>query len=514
MNAEMLNRWLFGLAVALGASIFWLAPHPPMIDLPQHAGQLALLKQLVTGDTRWAALFQVNPWTPYFLGFGLALPLSFVMPVAAALKTVLTLAYLAWVLVCTGLRRHFGADARLDWLCLTPYFGFAFHWGFFTFLTAAPLGLALVWLGARQSRTPSAARGALLSALCVLLLVSHGLVFLYTLGTLALLLAARGPGLLQRALKLWPLVLPTTALAVFFVMSREAESAFHTARTVPAVMGHWGIRHELLTWSQGLKVHPLFTATSLVFLLAPWLMGLRTGPRRGLALLPFALTAVVLNFAPSFAFETSFVYERFALFLWPTYAWLFAAQPGPPKPSARAVQALLIVMAMAVLGLHAGRVWLFGREAADFDAIAAQLEPGQRALALIADPFSPATDGVPAYVHHGLWYQAEQDGLVDFNFAWVQPQVVRYRVDARPPVALNFPWNPKQFDWTRHQGRNYRYFLVRLGDRPAPDWFASAGCKPRLLRQEGNWQAFERATCATDPPDAVTSIGPAQRARP
>jgi hypothetical protein len=152
-------------------------------------------------------------------------------------------------------------------------------------------------------------------------------------------------------------------------------------------------------------------------------------------------------------------------------------------------------MALAVLGLHGWRVWQFGREAADFDTLATQLEPGQRALALIADPVSPAAGGVPAYVHHGLWYQAEHGGLVDFNFAWVQPQVVRYRVDARPPVALNFPWGPQQFEWTRHQGTNYRYFLVRLGERAAPDWFAGAPCKPSLLLKQGAWQAFEQSAC-------------------
>jgi hypothetical protein len=217
-----------------------------------------------------------------------------------------------------------------------------------------------------------------------------------------------------------------------------------------------------------------------------------------LALLPFALTALVLNFAPSFIFETSFVYERFALFLWPTYAWLFAAQPASSKPLARAAQALLVVMVMAVLGLQAWRVWQFGREARYFDALAARLEPGQRALALIADPVSPATGGVPVYAHHGLWYQAEHGGLVDFNFAWVQPQVVRYRVDARPPVALNFPWRPQQFDWAQHQGTSYRYFLVRVGEQPPPDWFAGAPCRPHLLLQQGRWQAFEQSTCPKD----------------
>ena len=56
---DQLSRLLFALTVFWGAAIVWLAPHPPMIDLPQHAGQLALLKQLLFGQSPWADLFQV-----------------------------------------------------------------------------------------------------------------------------------------------------------------------------------------------------------------------------------------------------------------------------------------------------------------------------------------------------------------------------------------------------------------------------------------------------------------------
>jgi hypothetical protein len=255
-------------------------------------------------------------------------------------------------------------------------------------------------------------------------------------------------------------------------------------------------------------------------LAAPWLMGLRVQWRQPTALVPFAVVALVLSFAPSFVFETSYVYERFALFLMPSYAWLFAATPRaaaarsgagmdsatrPPQSPMqhRIATAMLVAVTTSVLALDGWRIWQFGRESADYDAVTAELAPGQRVLALIHDPGSPAADSFGAYVHHASWYQAEHQGLVDFNFAWVQPQIVRYRVENRPPVALDFPWRPAAFSWQRHGGANYRYFFVRHPGTPPTGLFADAPCKPKLLREAGRWQVYEQTTCLqTAPPTA------------
>ncbi len=494
-----LLRGLFLLAVAFGAGIVWLAPHPPMIDLPQHAGQLSLLRQLLAGGSQWAPLLQINPVTPYLIGFGLALPLTTFMPVAAAMKVLLTAAYLAFVAVCVALRRHLGADARLDWLFLTSFFGFAFQWGFFTYLTAAPLGLLLVLLAARQAQAPSRRQGVAMALLGTVLLVSHGLVFLFAMLTAGLLLLGPGPGLKARLQALWPLVLPGLLLGVYFVLRGRAEAAFAVAPTVPSVMWHLGIRHEVFTWAQGMQPAPVYFFASAVMAAAPWLLGLRIQFRRPATWLPFAAVATVLSLAPSFVFETSFVYERFALFLFPAYAWMFSApQPATPRAAlwGRATAALLATATISVLAVNGSRVWQFGRESADFDAVTADLQDGQRALALIYARRSEAAVNPGAYVHYGSWYQVEHQGLVDFNFAWVQPQIVRYRADQRPPVALAFPWRPQTFSWLRHGGQSYRYFLVRHDGKVPAGLFADAPCKPTLIKAQGHWQVYERAVCA------------------
>ena len=53
-------RLLFLLTLAWAVSIIWIAPRPPMTDLPQHAGQVALLHDMATGNSPWLDLFRTN----------------------------------------------------------------------------------------------------------------------------------------------------------------------------------------------------------------------------------------------------------------------------------------------------------------------------------------------------------------------------------------------------------------------------------------------------------------------
>lgn len=505
---DQLSRLLFALTVFWGAAIVWLAPHPPMIDLPQHAGQLALLKQLLFGQSPWADLFQVNLFTPYMLGFALALPLSFVLPVAAALKVLLSLAYVAFVFACVALRRHFGADARLDWLFLTGFFGFAFKWGFFTFLLTLPFGLFFILLADRYAIEGSLRRGFMLAATGVVLLASHGLVFLFSCMVATALITVRSRSIRSWIIALWPLALLGLALIAYFFARGQAEAAFGVERTVPSVMWQIGIRHEVLYYAFGKQWTPLFTVAGVLMLAAPWLLGLRIDFGQPARLVPFGVAAIVLSFVPSFMFETSFVYQRFAVFLFPTYAWMFT-QPTlnaqGPAQARTAVKALLIAACWAVLALNSMRTWEFGKEATDFDQMAARLQPGQRALALIFDRGSQADENAAIYVHYASWYQAEYGGLVDFNFAWVQPQIVRYRVAARPPVMMNLPFRPQNFDWVKHKGEDYRYIFVRVkGDVPQ-NIFKGAPCAPKMLMERGMWQVFERQACPAGPPPAAAT---------
>lgn len=152
-------RILFFITVGVGGIVFWLAPHPPMNDLPQHAAQVATLHDLLLGQSPWDRLLRINLFTPYLLGYVLAVGLSFVMPVAAALKVLLTLSFYGFVAAYVALRKHVGGDERLDWLCVPGFFGFAYAYGFFSYLVAAPIGMFLLVTARDYAEQPSARRG-------------------------------------------------------------------------------------------------------------------------------------------------------------------------------------------------------------------------------------------------------------------------------------------------------------------------------------------------------------------
>ena len=500
-------RWLFILAALWGAAIFWLAPHPPMIDLPQHAAQVALLRDLLQGTSPWTAFFRINWITPYLVGYGLALPLSLLMPVAAALKLLLSLAYLAFVFMCVRLRRYFGADARLDWLFLLSFFGFAYTWGFFTFLVAAPIGLWFLLLADRYAHAQSLRRAVGLTMVGLVLLASHGLMFLFAVGISFLLVAANARSWRAFLLALWPYVVFGLAAIIYYLISREVNSGLALQQSLPQTL-LWGngpripdtLIFPLCANVQGLSVlMPLFT---MLFMVAvPWLLGLRIDWKQRSSWLPHAVVVVIMLAVPSYAFNTQFLYQRFALFLLPTYAWIFTLQAAPVQINerriSRLVMPLLILLCFAMLSIHSVRAWRFGQESADFNHLMTMIEPGQRALTLVFDNGSVADNNVKIYSHYPAWYQAERQGLVDFNFAWFPPQIVRYRPDHLPEIRPGFEWHPEQFDWREHDGASYRYFFVRPATRSPQRLFADAPCPPRLLMALGSWAVYENRSCPT-----------------
>jgi hypothetical protein len=447
-----------------------------MIDLPQHAAQVALLRDLLLGQSAFDELLRINLLTPYLIAYGLALPLALVMPAAAALKVVLMLAYYAYVALCVQLRRATGGDARLDWLAVPGFFGFAWSWGFVTFLVAAPLGLLFILWAWKYAHAPSRPLAVLTTAAGGALFFCHGMVFALALavGMALLALKLRRPRAIVRAG--WPYLLLLGFALLFFVFVRQGE---------PPPPYPYEYSSEPLTWHHGPRriveffIYPLshnygriFVPLTLALMAVPWLLGLRPSRARALQAVPLAVLVAVWLLVPSYAANTAFLYERFALFTLPFYALLF----GPPAAAAagrsrwpRLGAAALPALCLLFFALLVTRQLRFADEARDYERVASVLQPGQRALMMIFEPDSDAAKA-PVYLHYAAWYGAEQRGLVDFNFAWVKQPMVRYRQGHLPSIAPGFEWKPGKFEWERHAGHLFRYFFVRSSQPLPPSW--------------------------------------------
>ena len=492
-------RVAFWATVLVAAATFWFVPRPPMADLPQHAGQIALLHALLGGDSKWRPLVYVNWFTPYLAGYGPALLLSYAMPVLAALKLLLVLAYLGFVSACWALRRALGGDERLDWLFIPSFFGIVYAAGLYTFMVAAPLGVLFVLLALRYARAPSATAGALLLGADLVLFFAHGLVFLFAnaIGGLFLLLRARGFG------RLMVTALPYLGVGVLCLAYTLARLRLENAPPGDpwSFYGGWnglrlGLPYLWAGWSTEDPHNWLFALLFAAQLAAPLL--LRSRLNRAEALVPFLVTLLVWIAVPLRAQATGTIYLRFVLFLLPFYALLFV----PRQDVGLARRLVLPLVCWIFLAVHTERLFAFARESAPFEEVLAAAAPDGRALGAAFDATS-ATGSELAYMHWPAWYQAERGGFVDFNFAVFLPQIVRYRPDTMPARFSREDWaqNPAGgFDWQRDGAAAYRYFFVRHRG-PLPEaFFPSGPCRPVPVKSSGDWSLYENVHCRAPGP--------------
>lgn len=508
-------RACFFATVLYGAALFWIAPRPPLADLPQHAGQVMLLRDLLEHASPWQSLVQLNLLTPYLIGYGLALPLTYLMPVAAALKCLMTVAYLGFVASCVGFRRHLHGDARLDWLFVPGCFGFAFGWGFYTFLVAAPLGILFIWLTYGYATALSVKKGVAIALAGAVLFFCHGLVFLFACAVgVGFVLFKQRP--LARGVKALAPFVPLGLLCIAYVLRSRATDPL-LGQTVPdIVVFKWGWNlHRVLSlpvyvWGMSKSAAMYLPLVALMFA-APWLW--RDKINRDRAVIVPMLAVTFIWFAvPDAALKTGYLYHRFALFLLPAYALMFCPAPRPAS-DARAsasgsalgspwtawrgvgVQAAIIAGCWIFLTDQAVRLHRFAAENAPLEKLLARAEPGQRALNLVFDRESPAYGSIAAYMHQALWYQAEKHGFVDFNFATFVPQIARFKPGMLPLQPPALEGDPRRFDWTKDNGRQYRYFFVHKAGPVPENFFVNNECDVVQVVQEGEWSLYERRDC-------------------
>ena len=214
-----LESAVFIVVTLAAAMAFWLAPHPPMADLPEHAAQIAFLHDALSGKPDRITPIEISILTPYFLSYLITLPLTFVVSIVTAMKLVLTASFFCFVFAFKSLRRELSDDLRFDWLFLIGYFGVSFQYGFYTFLVPAPLVPIFLNYAWRHARAPSggSAAGLVLVGLC--LLWAHGWLFVVAmLSGAAVVWSEVGfdvRGGLRRSGPYWGLVLAMILLMTF-----------------------------------------------------------------------------------------------------------------------------------------------------------------------------------------------------------------------------------------------------------------------------------------------------------
>lgn len=501
-------RFLYFFTIIWGISVFWTSKHLPLIDLPQHAGQAALLKDLIFGDSTWSSVVTINPFTPNFTIYGLLMLSTAFLSITQSYALLLSIAYIGFVYFSVQLRKHFNADPRLDWLFILPFFGYAYLLGFMTYIISAPLALWLILLGEKYATNPTLPKGILLTFVGFLLLEAHGLMFLFGFGVAGSFLLVRFKGVTQFIKSLIPYILLFTVFVILYKYNNafnmaRSESSQYVLSNVSAIDWNLSPRRILkalvYTFTMSNQLMPKFVLVPSIAILfaAPWLLGLRIHWRQLSTIVFFVLAFGTVLFFPDVIFSTTTVFERFSIFFLITYALLFSAQ-SPWAQNNRLLAhtipnitlVLVVITTWLSLGYQSYSHWQFQQESVQIDQLIDGLEKNQRMIYVVSNDGDFTPHKWQGYDNYGLWYQAERSGFTDLNFAGLAPFPVRF-VSGKAP-------NTTASNGTKYfSKRQYRYILHRNNGEQdqESELFKNESCKATLIKQIPRWTLYDNKVC-------------------
>ena len=487
------HQMLLLLAASVIATLpVWLASYPPMVDLPEHAAQVALLRNLHDPAFRFAGLFWVNWFTPYLFGYMLTYALTPLLGVVTACKIVIALAVAALPLATAVLMRETGADCYWALLTIPCMYGFSYNWGFLNVLVATPIGLRFLALFLRHAKKPTLRSYVVLALLSVSLFFSHALIYVF-FGTIACVYAWFDTGNFRRAVLLASPIASATPLAVFWYLRTKADPtaqdpAYWDLNWINAADPHlWGGRltgffpRLLGFWPVWLDA---FFGIALFAL--PLLAGMRLSKRLKVWV-PLAVCIAVLLFAPTGGHSGWALSQRFTVFALPFFL-IGLERPLVLRPLWRATAVFLL---LAWIGIIVSANQSYEAESRGFKQILSAMKPNERALSLMFLK-DTRTSPNPVFVHFPAWYSATKQGVVDMNFAVFPVALVRYLPSLPAGDPSVSEWHPQTFRWTEWRGGSYRYFVVHAPVDLGYRLFRWAPCPVSLVERSDNWWLYEK----------------------
>lgn len=473
-------HWLVeGLLSALLAALLLGVRDLPLVDLPQHAWQLASWLRIDAHDpsTRDLAL---HFRTPYLLAYPVARALAELVPVVAALKLTFWLSISLQAVTLRKLCERLGHDPWLGLLGFPLGMGYSFCWGFVAFCAALPLvNLAFVY-AAEQRSAPSFKPGAALALTLATLLVAHGV-------ALGFLLAVLSPTLLWGSGRLWQRVWPLAApplLGLLWLVPGGGSTRLGGDL--------WQLEPGRLIELPGQLVgigaaDAVSTVLGVLLLLA---VVARLGRPSLLLLCPVIGTLLGYALFPTMFRGAGPLHPRFASLLVPALLFGF-----PPRASSRGAvwigRSLTALVTLAVPLVFALRLPDFNREVADYRQLFARLPPDLSLRPIVFERASRAFPGIPALLHVPAYYAVAKSGSAGYSFAMYSISVVRFRPGVRIKMGGGSEWAPELFDAAR-EADDYDYFVVRSHEDRSAGLFPGPLPRAVLDAHVGDWWGYRR----------------------
>lgn len=522
LNSKKLGDGVF-YASLMVLTYFLLAPiwkiyYLPLGDLADHAAQM----HVILNYDQYQDNYLINWFTPYLVGYLIALCFALVFPIPVALKLALSIALICIPLSCLYLLRNLKGNRYWVWLCFPIAYSFSFYWGFYSYIIATPIAIFVIAYAASYSQQElTKRRFATAAFLSALLFLSHAMAWAMAMAVIACIVWIGRP--FKEACKRFLPFVIIIPLVVYWAanvgsgakpspqMGHYSEHYLDSlSRELKNVKEQWQFRSEKGEHVQRLKELFAFAISrppaldyvliSIFLALWPLFSGarLRRNPKYWLPVLSVVVAFLVV---PYWIFDTAYVYLRFAVFLFPALFFLYVYQPSAGPLSVRddfsavlkkfaSYAAAFIVVSFLMVTINA-EFDGFKKNDEEFSRTLAEMERGKTVLTLIFDHDS-SFKFTPPYLHFGSWYQSVKGGVELMSFSHdigAQNVPVRYRHESWP---IPDTWRSVDFNWIRHQGHRYDYFLVLSKSDRAPLLFrGSARKKVALQAQHGNWYLYK-----------------------
>jgi hypothetical protein len=489
------DRIVFALAVLTGTLLIWSFSYPALLDLPQHAGQIDSLYRLLTQTHSHAAELQINLLSPFLLVYAAGTALAFIFPISIVLKLLITLIF--WGFLWSGVRllRHFGSPAQLGWLFIPAFFGMCWLSGFINYMAAACLLFLFIIALDRQAHSSSISRGLEITLLSLLLVITHGLMFYFSLFYAAIYILLQYRLNLYAAIKAALPLAPAVALSLLQFLALQDSSALTLSESKQSHF-EWSFDIWRLLFFQTSSYSIYCFLFIAALLLAPFVFA-QFKVRGRQAFIPLMALGLAAILFPNKALYIIMIVDRLSLLVMPFWALLFI--PLAQQRPAKSLYATLILAGatFGLLAFEAVRQQDFKTESRPLLNLYRNLPEGQRLLTLSS---LPRTSGVykNRFRHFSLWYQIEQNGWSEFNFAAFNTMVVRYRTN--PPINTTQISTQEKLNWQTYQASKFDYILIWHEIPLSADFFSEAPCGVALAETGTNWSLFRVVKCAAEPP--------------
>ena len=480
---------IYLMVIFLTAFFILQGSYLPMIDLPQHMAQITELNNILHGNSKWNEFLVLNFNTPYLTCYLSLLLLTQFFEIVLASRIFVAICFLFFIYSVYKFNKISDGSYLVLWIAIPSFFGFAYYWGFISFLLAIPIGIIFFIENIKLARDLKLINFICVIFLGVVLFYSHILSFLFfcLLSLVFIYFELRNK---IDVFKVLPIYIFFSLLVVLYLSQKDMLGVLYIQDT----------RMHFESFTKHLKnllVYPFdigdkrFRYISIMLILAPWFMGYGVS-KNYKKFIPITVFLVVWFILPTGAHSTALVYERYALLFFIFYYLIFEKKEDIKYIKSQLFFKLIFFICLSVLMINnINNIIQFKKENQDFVEIIENVPSEKRALGLIFDRNSNTLSLPRVYLHMPAWYQAQKNGWYDFSFAWFHPQIVRFNPKNAPEVKPGFEWTPSDLLKLKNC-MVYDLIIVRSDDKSALDIISNSKCSnQRLILNKGSWYIFE-----------------------